>query len=473
MEAPPAQSAKSGAHAAAGQHGAPAAPNRPPTARELALRVLVKVESSDMRAKELLDEQLKRSLLSPEDGGLMTELVYGTVRAMARLDYTLSKVCHRPLESLSPWVRNDLRLAIYQILDLDRVPDSAAVDTAVEMARGFGHEGIVKFVNGVLREACRLKGEKKLPPLPLDPVAALAIETSHPQWLAEQWAQRWGFERARELLLANNQAPPLTLRSNLLKTERDALLGRLAAAGYLAEACLYSPQGIKVRGGGDVRRMPGFSEGHFFVQDESSQMVACLMAPQPGWQVADVCAAPGGKSTHLAELVGLSGKVWAFDRKAQGLDKLANSARRLGLAQVSWEVRDGLFPREDLLGTMDAVLLDAPCSGLGVLRRRVEARWQVKPEAPRQQADRQLALMEASSRLLKPGGILIYATCTLAEEENEEVVSRFLDKNAGFAFERAGGFLPEPLVTRDGFFRAWMGQDGMDGFFAARLRKAG
>jgi 16S rRNA (cytosine967-C5)-methyltransferase len=165
--------------------------------------------------------------------------------------------------------------------------------------------------------------------------------------------------------------------------------------------------------------------------------------------------------------------VWAFDRKAQGLDKLANSARRLGLAQVSWEVRDGLFPREDLLGTMDAVLLDAPCSGLGVLRRRVEARWQVKPEAPRQQADRQLALMEASSRLLKPGGILIYATCTLAEEENEEVVSRFLDKNAGFAFERAGGFLPEPLVTRDGFFRAWMGQDGMDGFFAARLRKAG
>jgi 16S rRNA (cytosine967-C5)-methyltransferase len=443
-----------------------------PTARELALRVLVKVESSEVRAKELLDEQLKRNLLSPEDSGLMTELVYGTVRALARLDHTLSKVCHRPLESLSPWVRNDLRLAIYQILDLDRVPDSAAVDTAVEMAHGFGHEGIVKFVNGVLREVCRLKNENKLPPLPLDPVAALAIETSHPQWLAEQWTQRWGFERARELLLANNQAPPLTLRSNPLKITRAELLAHLLAAGYHAEACLYSPQGIKVRGGGDVRRMPGFSEGHFFVQDESSQMVACLLAPKAGWQVADVCAAPGGKSTHLAELVGPTGHVWAFDRKAQGLEKLATSARRLGLTQLSWEVRDGLFPREDLLGTLDAVLLDAPCSGLGVLRRRVEARWQVKPEAPRQQSDRQLALMEASCRLLKVGGILVYATCTLAEEENEEVASRFLNKHADFAFERAAGRLPEPLVTRDGFFRAWMGQEGMDGFFAARMRRA-
>jgi 16S rRNA (cytosine967-C5)-methyltransferase len=424
-----------------------------------------------VRAKELIDDNLKRTPLSAEESGLLTELVYGTVRHLGRLDYFLSKVCHRPLDTLSPWVRNDLRMALYQLVELDRVPESAAVDTAVELARGFGHEGIVKFVNGVLREFCRLKAEQKLPALPLDPVAALAVQTSHPQWLAALWTNRYGFERAREILTANNSAPPLTLRANALKVRRDELAGRLHNAGYHVEACRFSPQGLKVKGGGDVRRMPGFNEGHFFVQDESSQMVAQLMAAKPGWQVVDVCAAPGGKASHLAEMVGPAGAVHAFDRKSQGLEKLAASARRLGHPQLHWEVRDALYPREDLVGRMDAVLLDAPCSGLGVLRRRVEARWQVRPETLAGQAERQLALAEASVKYLKPGGVLVYATCTLAEEENEELIHRFLRRNEGFAFERAEKFLPAELVSAEGFFRAWPGQDGMDGFFAARLRK--
>jgi 16S rRNA (cytosine967-C5)-methyltransferase len=442
---------------------------RPPTGRETALKVLVRVESSDARAKELLDESLKRTPLSPEESGLATELVYGTIRHLARLDYFLNKVCHRPLETLSPWVRNLLRLALYQILELTRVPESAAVDTSVEFSKSYGHEGVVKFVNGVLRELCRLKAENKLPALPADPVAALAISSSHPRWLVDQLAVRYGFDRAREFLEADNQAPPLCLRVHLARVRRDELAGRLARSGYQVEACHFSPSGLRVKSGGDVRRMPGFQEGFFFVQDESSQMVGLLAAPKSGAVVVDVCAAPGGKATHLAELAGPEGKVWAFDRKGQGLEKLAGSAKRLGLGQLSWEVRDALYPREDLLGKADVVVVDAPCSGLGVLRRRVEARWQVKPQNGHQ-TERQLAILQASSKYLKPGGALVYSTCTISEEENEEVVRKFLDASPQFAFERAGSFLPADLVTSEGFFRSWPGQEGMDGFFGARMR---
>lgn len=450
----------------------PGPSNRPPNAREMALKVLVRVESSDLRAKDILDESLQRVPLSAEDTGLATEIVYGTMRQLGRLDYYLGKVSHRSLESLSPWVRNILRLGLYQVLELTRVPESAAVDEAVELSRSYGHEGVVKFVNGVLRELCRLKGEGKLPGLPLDPTAALAISSSHPLWLASLWVDRFGFEKARDFMQADNQAPPLTLRANLSRVRRDELAGRLHNAGFHVEACKYSPAGLRVRGGGDVRRMPGFQEGHFFVQDESSQLVAQLLALKPGERAADVCAAPGGKATHLAEMVGPKGEVWAFDRKGQGLEKLAASARRLGLTQLRQEVRDALYPREEFYNRMDAVLVDAPCSGLGVLRRRVEARWQLKPRNFAHQTDRQLAILAASARYLKPGGVLVYATCTLNEEENEEVVQRFLRENKNFAFERAGQFLNDELVTRDGFYRVWPGQEGMDGFFAARIRKA-
>ncbi len=449
------------------------APARIPDARETALKVLVKVEGSDFRAKDILDEALKRHAYPEEESGLATELVYGTLRQLGRLDYYLGKTCHRPLEALSPWVRNLLRLALYQILELSRVPESAAVDTAVELSKSYGHEGVVKFVNGVLRELCRLKHEDKLPALPLDPVAAMAVSHSHPLWLARRWVETYGFEKARDMMAAGNQAPPLTLRANLGRIRRDELAGRLHQAGYHVEACRYSPYGLRVKGGGDVRRMPGFNEGHFFVQDESSQMLGLLMAPKQGWQIVDACAAPGGKATHLAELTGRGGAVWAFDRKAPALEKLSLSARRLGLPQLRHEVRDAFYPRQEMLGKMDGVLVDAPCSGLGVLRRRVEARWQLKPEAVAQHAERQAGLLAASSRYLKPGGVLVYATCTLAEEENEDVVRRFLKETPGFAFERASQFLSEDLVTSEGFFRTWPGQDNMDGFFAARMRKTG
>ena len=442
-----------------------------PSVRDEACRLLVRLESPDARARELLDESQRHLHFGPEDAALLSELVYGSLRGRGRLDHYLSRTSHRPLEALSPWVRNLLRLSLYQILDLDRIPVGAAVDGAVEVAKRHGHEGVVKFVNGCLRELARQKGEDKLPPLPLDPVLRLAVQSSHPAWMAERLAQSYGYDRAAELLSASDIAPPLVLRVNPLRLRRDELAGRLHKAGFHVEACRFSPWGLRVKDATDARKLPGFFEGDFHIQDESAQLLGLLMHPEPGMILADVCAAPGGKTTLLAELVGPQGRVFAFDRKSGSLDKLQATLRRQGLNQVHCETRDALSPREDLIGRLDGVLVDAPCSALGVLRRRVEARWQTRPDQFAQQAERQWRLLQASSAYVRPGGTLVYATCTLDEEENEGVVRRFLDQNHAFVFERAQFFLPHEACSRDGYLQVWPGLENMDGFFAARLRR--
>jgi 16S rRNA (cytosine967-C5)-methyltransferase len=449
---------------------APPAPEAP-SVRDEACRLLVRLEAPEARAREILEEALRQLRLGPEDAALLGELVYGSLRARGRLDYYLSRVSHRPLEALSPWVRNLLRLSLHQILDLDRIPVGAAVDGAVEVAKRHGHDGVVKFVNGCLRELARQKAEDKLPALPLDPVLRLAVQSSHPAWMAARLTASYGYDRAAELLGASDQAPPLTLRANPLRLRRDELAGRLHNAGLHVEACRYSPWGLKLREAADTRKLPGFFEGDFHIQDESAQLLGLLLAAEPGWMLADVCAAPGGKASALAEWVGPQGRVFAFDRKSGSLDKLQATLRRQGLSHVLCETRDALAPRADLQGRLDAAVVDAPCSALGVLRRRVEARWQTRPDQFASQAERQFKLLQASSTYLRPGGILLYATCTLDEEENEGVVRRFLDHNPDFAFERAQFFVPHEVCSRDGFLQVWPGQEGMDGFFAARLKR--
>ena len=443
-----------------------------PDARDEACRVLVRLESPETRARELVEDTLRNLPFSQEDAALLSELVHGTLRQRGRIDFYLSKVSHRPLEALSPWVRNLLRLSLYQVLCLDRIPAAAAVDSACEIARRHGHDGVVKFVNGCLRELCRQKAEDKLPPLPVHPVQRLAIETSHPLWMAQRLVDSFGWERAAAALAASNHPAPLTLRVNPLRARRDEVASRLHQAGFHVQPCRYSPWGLRVKESVDTRRLPGFLDGDFHVQDESSQLLGLLLDAQPGWAVADVCAAPGSKATLLAELVGRTGKVWAFDRKSGSLEKMQTTLRRQGVQHLVCETRDALYPREDLLGRLDAVLVDAPCSALGVLRRRAEARWQVRSDGGAPQSERQVRLLQASAGYLRTGGVLLYCTCTWDEDEDEGVVARFLERTPGFVFERAQHFVPHDLCSRDGFLRIWPGQEGMDGLFAARLRRA-
>jgi len=447
-------------------------PAEHPDPRDEACRILLRLESPEARARELVDETLNSLAFKPEDGALLSELVFGTLRKRALLDYRLSAVSHRPLEVLSPWVRNLLRLSLYQLLCLDRVPAAAAVDAAAEISKRHGHDGVAKFVNGCLREICRQQAENKLPPLPEHPVHRLAVETSHPVWMVQRLCDSYGWERAAAVLKASNLAAPLTLRVNPLRSRRDEVASRLHQAGLRVEPCRFSPWGLRLKEAMDTRRLPGFLEGDYHVQDESAQLLGLLLDPRPGWQVADVCAAPGGKATLLAQLVGPQGRVWAFDRKNGALDKLQSTLRRQGLHHVHSETRDALSPRQDLAGSLDAAVVDAPSTSLGVLRRRPEARWQARSDAAGGLADRQVRMLHASSRYLKPGGVLLYCTSTWEPEENEGVVDRFLAQSTGFTFERAQFFAPAEVCTREGFLRVWPGQDGMDGFFAARLRRA-
>ncbi len=459
----------------------PAAPAATPGARpepprwdprDEACRILLRLESPEARARELVDEALEALRPAPKDAALLSELVFGTLRQRALLDHRLSAVSHRPLEALSPWVRCLLRLSLYQILCLDAQQSAEAVEAAAAIALFRGHEGISKFVAGCLREVCRQRAEDKLPPLPTHPVPRLAVETSHPLWLAEAFYEAHGWDRAAAALRADNQAAPLTLRVNPLRGGRDALATRLHQAGLRLEPCRHSAWGLRVRESADVRRAPGFLEGDFHVQDESAQLLAPLLSPEPGWSVADVCAAPGGKAALLAEWVGPGGRVWAFDRKPGALDKLQASLRRQGLDNVLCETRDSTAPRPDLGGALDAAVVDAPSSCLGILRRRPEARWQARPDAVPGLAERQFRLLKAAATYLKPGGVLVYFVATWTPEETSEVVERFLDSEPGFAFERAQGRLPAEVCSRDGFLRIWPGQDGMDGAFAARMRRA-
>jgi 16S rRNA (cytosine967-C5)-methyltransferase len=437
------------------------------------VRVLVRLESPETRARELLDEASRLFPPAGPDAALLAELVHGSLRRRGRLDDLLSRVSHRPLDSLSPWVRNLLRLSLYQILYLDRIPPAAAVDCACEIARRHGHDGVVKFVNGCLRELCRQKAEDKLPALPQHPVLRLAIETSHPLWMVERLCEQSGWERAAPALEASNQPAPLTLRVNPLKARRDEVASRLHKAGYHVEPCHWSPWGLRVKETVDTRRLPGFLDGDYHAQDESAQLLGLLMGAELGWHVADVCAAPGAKTGQLAELVGKQGRVWAFDRKGTAVEKMLAAFRRQGFVQVQGETRDGLYPREDLIGRLDGVLVDAPCSALGLLRRRAEARWQQRPDAAPSLAERQLKLLKASAAYLRPGGVLIYSVCTWEALECEAVVARALDECPELAFERAQHYVPADLCSRDGFLHVWPGQDGMDGLFAARLRMRG
>jgi len=415
-------------------------PGRASAARRLALEVLHDVDGSGAFVNLALDEALEASGLDPADRALATELAYGVTRWRGRLDWVLDHLCSRPMGELPAWIRNILRMGLYQMLYLERIPDRAAVWESVALAHEFGHRGTVGLVNAVLRQAALRGGSVPLPPAGPDPAERLAVEWSHPRWLVARWLDRYGPERTAALCAADNEAAPLTLRCNLLRTTREGLLARLesegtsgAPGGLFAEAVVY-------RGPRPLRELEAYRAGLFAVQAEGAMAVARAVAPRPGWLVVDACAGVGGKTTHLAELMDDQGRVVALDLFEHKLRLLAKTAARLGLGCVETRCLDARsLPASDLAGVADAVLVDAPCSGLGVLRRRPDLRWRVTESDLAALAGLQAALLAAAAACVKPGGVLVYATCTLEPEENQRVVEGFLASNLEFDADDAAG----------------------------------
>ena len=442
-------------------------PSLPAEPREAALRILHAVDTRSAFSDRLLDGAHARPGADPRDRALLHELVKGTLRWRGRLDAALDTRVHVGLANTQPWIRNILRLGAYQILFLDRVPMHAAVDESVKLAHKYAHPGAAGLVNSVLR---RLAEERDTLTWPEgDDAVSLAAWGSHPLWIVERWLERFGPAETRRLLTADNRTVPTGLRANTLRNSRAELIELLAREGVEARVAELSPDLVWVEGHHSPGALHSFREGLCTAQDESEALVGRVVAPKPHERVLDMCAAPGGKSTHLAELMGDDGEVWALERDAHRVETLRTTLERLGTTSVHVVHGDGCtyeFPMP-----FDRVLVDAPCSGMGVLARRADARWRKGPEVLAEMPPVQLDLLRAAAKHVAPGGLLVYSVCSFEPEETDHIVARFLTEHPGWTVESVAGMVPDAVVTLEGYMRVLPHMHGCDGAFAVRLRK--
>ncbi|MEB3826479.1 16S rRNA (cytosine(967)-C(5))-methyltransferase [Phormidium sp. CCY1219] len=450
--------------------------------RQLAFLALRDIDRRDAFADVALDKWLHKATvgaeeqLLPRDRRLATELVYGCVRRRRTLDAAIDQLAKKKAHQQPRDLRIILHLGLYQLRYLDFIPPSAVVDTTVELAKANKFKGLAGFVNGVLRQYLRLANSEDGDPLklPADEISRLGISYSFPDWIVAYWVEQLGVEETQQLCEWFNHSPTLDLRVNPLRSSREAVETALKSAGVQVSPVPHLPQALRLSAGaGAVQNLPGYGEGWWTVQDSSAQLVGYLLAPQPGEVAIDACAAPGGKTTHIAELMGDEGTIWACDRTASRLKKVPENAQRLQIESVQI-VRGDSRELSQFQDVGDRVVLDAPCSGLGTLHRRADARWRQTPENIEQLSQLQGELLAGVARWVKPGGVLVYATCTLHPLENEAVIREFLRDRPHWRIEPPeSGTPPAAFATSEGWIKVWPHQHNMDGFFMVRLRKVG
>lgn len=451
-------------------------------ARAVALTALCRIETQGAYINLALAELFAGSALSPRDRAFATELAYGTLRWRGRIDWVLSHFVKRPLRSQHPIVRNVLRLSAYQLLFLPNIPPSAVGNEAVALVKA--NPAVVHaapFVNAVVR---RLAAEAARLPEPDadDPAEALAVRTSHPVWLVRRLLEQYDAGLVQAFLAANNEPAPVAARVNRLKADRDQVIRMLAAEGVEAVPSPLLGTALRIQGAPGLNDLASFRRGFFTAQDEASQLVAYVVAPQPGEVVWDVCSAPGTKTTHLAELMGDKGRIVACDVHEGRLRLVREGCRRLGIRSVTTVHADARgFLGEP--GSADRVLIDAPCSGTGVLRRRPDLRWHRRAEDLAGLIRLQREILLGASTLVRPGGVLVYSTCSVDYEENQRNIAWFLAQRPEFVLTPLTPVLPEPWLSRldperrrqaeEGQLQLWPHLDGTDGFFIARLVRRG
>ncbi len=422
-----------------------------------------------------LDRVLQKVNLLDSDRRLLTELIYGSVRRQRTLDTLIDQLAKKKSHQQPPDLRSILHLGFYQLRYQERIPASAAVNTTVQLAKENGFSGLTGFVNGLLRQYIRLAEKIKEDPLqlPENPVERLGILHSFPDWIIQVWLEQLGLADTEKLCEWMNQSPTIDLRINPLCTSIEEVEVALQSVGVLVRRIPHLPQALRLIGSaGSIQKLPGFREGLWTVQDSSAQLVGHLLGPQPGEVVIDACAAPGGKTTHIAELMADKGKIWACDRTSSRLRKLQENSQRLNLQSIQIYTGDSRHFAQ-FQNTADRVLLDAPCSGLGTMHRHADARWRQTPESVRELSVLQKELLTHTSTFVKSGGVLVYATCTLHPAENEEVISAFLAESPDWQIDSPTGFeFPDSARSMpQGWFKVWPHRQDMDGFFMVRLRK--
>jgi 16S rRNA (cytosine967-C5)-methyltransferase len=439
---------------------------KPKSARECALAVLVRVFEEDAWADRALHGEARRLGLDPRERALATRLAYGSVQRKATLDHLIETLAGRPVERLEPLVRAALRLGAYQLAYADRVPAHAAVGESVELVKRESPGG-AKLVNAVLRRAAR-EAPALIAALPDSTPAQAALRHSYPEWIAELWWEALGPDEARALMAAGNEPAEAALRVNTLRAEPAELAARLPVATRPAPGL---PEGLVVEGPFDAFASPEWERGAFMPQSRAAMAVSRLLAPRPGERVLDLCAAPGGKTTHLAALMRDEGELVAVERHPGRADALRRTAARMG-ARVEVRTQDAAAPHEP--ERYDRVLVDPPCSDLGTLASRPDARWRKAPELPERLAREQAAILRTGADALRPGGTLVYSTCTISPAENEAVVAAFLAERPDFRPDDLRADAPLWDHGRvPGFAQTLPHRDGTEGFFIARLRREG
>jgi 16S rRNA (cytosine967-C5)-methyltransferase len=437
--------------------------------RGTAVKILNRVERSDAYLDRVLETEMRNTDMNELDKGLMNEIVTGVVRWQMKIDWVLTGFFHGNFTKAETNIKNALRVALYQILFLDKVPHSAAVNESVEFIKRLRGQKVADLVNGVLRNILRNLDNIRYPDVKENKIQHLAVVESHPTWMVKRWINRFGYDEAKKLLVANNERPDLTLRVNRLKIDFNYFLSQLEQHQIQFTRSEYLDFFVRVKhmagiGGSDMFRL-----GFFVVQDESAGLVVRLLDPKPGDRVIDLCSAPGGKTTFIGELMKNVGEIVAVDRYETRLNLVKNACQRLGIANAHYIAADAVTVQT---APAERVLVDAPCSGLGVLAKKPDAKWKREPEDLVNLVQTQRAILENAAKHVKPEGVLVYSTCTTEPEENFDVIKSFLTDHPEFSIEAAGQFVDSRVVSADGYIETFPHRNAMDGSFAIRLKKA-
>lgn len=437
------------------------------SARDTALKVLIACRTHGAWADAALKAQLARDQLSPQDAALCSRMVYGVTQNRLLLDFYLAAYCSQKPDHLQPPLLDILRLGAYQILFLDKVPDRAAVSEAVELAKRSGRGQAAGLVNAVLRKLSQNKNA--LPSIPdRDEVKFLSIRYSHPKWLIKRILELLGREETEAFLAADNTAAPLTVQVNPLKTTQEKLTAELEALGVRVTPHVWVPGCLELSGTGDLTALEPFRVGHFLVQDGAAALAARAAAVTPGQRVLDVCAAPGGKSFGAAFAMEERGEILACDLHENKLKRIQDGAQRLGLTSIRTAAADGREFRPEWEAAFDTVLVDAPCSGLGIIRKKPDTRYKKADDLFTLPVVQQ-AILDNACRYVKPGGVLVYSTCTILPEENQQVTDAFLAQHRDFSREDLP--LPDQAGQADGQVTLWPHRHDTDGFYICRMRR--
>jgi 16S rRNA (cytosine967-C5)-methyltransferase len=436
--------------------------------RGTAVKILNRIERSDAYLDKLLDAELKSDEMNELDKGLMNEIVTGVVRWKMKLDWVLTGFFHGNFTKAETNIKNALRVALYQILFLDKVPHAAAVNETVEFIKRLRGQKVADLVNAVLRNIIRNMDNIRYPDPTEDRIRHLAVIESHPLWMVRRWVDRFGYDETHRFLSANNQRPDLSLRVNRLKIDFNYFISLFDQHQVQYTKSQHLDYFVRVKHMAGIGASEMFKQGFFAVQDESAGLPVLLLDPKPGDRVIDLCAAPGGKTTFIGELMKNVGEIVAVDRYETRLALVKGACQRLGIANAHIVVADATKIQ---LPPADKVLVDVPCSGLGVLSKKPDAKWSRESEDLFDLVQLQRSLLSNAASLVKPGGVLVYSTCTTEPEENVMMVQEFLTQHLDFGIESAQGWVHRDLVNAEGFVETFPHRHGMDGSFAVRLRR--